>query len=61
MRTTQCVNFTVEDDGLLEGPELFQVVLSRAPDFIDLDPSRANITIVDNDGKGFGDCNCHLT
>lgn len=49
--TRQCTNFTVEDDNILEGMELFQAFLFSGPDFIILDPSTANITIIDDDGK----------
>lgn len=50
-QTRQCVNITVEDDGLLEGLETLDVILLNNPSFIVLDPDRAVIRVIDDDGE----------
>jgi hypothetical protein len=55
----QCVNISIEDDGILEGPEDFNVMLSTSVDRVVLDPDMATVTIADNDGKSiFSICTC---
>ena len=52
---TQCGLINITDDSILEGIETFSVVVSSdldVPAFLVL--SAAVVTIVDNDGKGYG-------
>ncbi len=41
----ECVNITILDDNILEGPEDFQTTLSRSVDRVTLDPEMAAINI----------------
>jgi hypothetical protein len=47
----QCVNITIEDDGVTEGVEMLGANLFNNPSFIDLEPNSTAISIIDNDGK----------
>ena len=47
-----CVNTTIVDDDVVEGQEMFQLVLNTSSDFIVFTETRvANVTILDNDSK----------
>ena len=46
-----CVDFNIMDDDLVEGPEVFRLILNTDDDFPVVDPGIANVTINDNDGK----------
>lgn len=47
----QCVNITIENDGLLEGLETLEANLLNNPSFIDLEPETTLIRIIDDDGE----------
>lgn len=50
--STQCVNFTGREDGIVEPNENFTVNLTPRPgDDVVLDPSTAVVTIVEGVGK----------
>ncbi len=46
----QCVNITILEDDILEGPEDFQTNLSTSVDRVTLDPEMATVNIEDDDG-----------
>ena len=47
----QCVNITILDDELLEGPENFSIILTTEASRVTLDPDHAVVNITDDDGK----------
>lgn len=47
----QCRNITIVSDDLLEGVESLEASLFDNPIFIDLEPNRTVIRIIDDDGK----------
>ncbi len=47
----QCVNITILEDDILEGPEDFQTTLSTSMDRVILDPEVDKIAIADDDGN----------
>ena len=47
----RCVDFNIMDDDLVEGPELFMILLNTDDEFSVLDPGIAMVTINDNDCK----------
>ncbi len=46
----QCVNITLLEDDILDGPEDFQANLSTSVDRVTLDPEMARVNIEDADG-----------
>ena len=48
---TLCVNISIENDAVLEENEVFFVELSTNDPQVNLSPSSASVTILDNDGK----------
>ena len=47
----KCVDVIIRDDLIPEGPESFFVVLGGAPDRITLEPTEAEIEIIDANSK----------
>ena len=48
---TLCVNISIENDAVLEENEVFIVELSTNDPEVNLSPSSASVTILDNDGN----------
>ena len=48
---SQCARVIVNDDSILENNEFLSVELTTADEAVQLNPSSANITIIDNDSK----------
>ena len=49
--SSQCASVIVNDDSTLENNEIFLVELTTADEAVQLNPSSADITIIDNDSK----------
>ena len=49
--SSQCARVIVNDDSILENNEFLSVELTTADEAVQLNPSSANITIIDNDSK----------
>ena len=52
--TVQCREVVIIDDKTVEMEESFDLTLERLPgvnSYVDIDPDRTKITILDNDGK----------
>ena len=49
--STYCAPITINDDLLVEGDEMFQVILTTSDNAIDLATTEAQVTIVDDDRK----------
>ena len=49
--SSQCASVIVNDDSTLENNEIFLVELTTADEAVQLNPTSANITIIDNDSK----------
>ena len=53
-QTQRCVNITILEDGSLEPPEDFELLLTVAPEdrpVVMLAPNRTRVLITDDDGK----------